>query len=181
MNPFFKRGTRGALGAATGAALIASLFAATACGKQCDRNPDELPVTWNAGTTTNPGRPSASYESAGWSGPYLDFPAGRTYRFNHALGDCPKTILIYGAFNPSPVVTTNSGHTSAGSAIIIGNQANVTRVTSTTFDVRNDTCSDVFIRAEASDPGSSGCTSFTDAAVVDARPVTDRAAHDAGQ
>ena len=146
-------------------ALVAGLVSlgapfTTGCGTQCERNPNEAPVPFDAGNTTNPGTPYASYESSGWDGPYLDFPPGRTYRFMHHLGDCPKSIEVWGSFNNrEPVVATHEKtKPMGGSAEIVGNQATVERVTSTAIEIRNDTCSDVLIRVVASEPGSSHCT-----------------------
>jgi hypothetical protein len=66
------------------------------------------------------------------------------------------------AFDVSPVAGSNSGKQPSGSAPAAGNQFTIERVTPTTLDVRNDTCSDVLLRVYASDPDFSGvaCSPF---------------------
>jgi hypothetical protein len=117
----------------------------TGCGNQCDRNPDAPPVVYNGGTTRN-----GVYDSApSWNG-YLDFPPGRTYRFVHHLGGIPQNITPYVAFETNPVNLSNDGSPGSGTTSIVGNQFTINRVTATTFDVFNDTCSDIQLRVTAS-------------------------------
>jgi len=134
------------------AGALASSVVTVACGNQCDRNPNEPAVLYTAGTTLNPGTPFASYESSPGEGPYLPFPAGRTYRFTHGLGGTPTQWGMYVSFSPSPIAATDGGRTRGGSAICAGNQCTIERVTPTVFEVRNDTCSDVYLRVAVSLP-----------------------------
>ena len=53
---------------------------------------------------------------------------------------------------PDPVETSNDGSVGSGATPAAGNQFTVLRVTDTTFDVYNDTCSDVKLRVVASRP-----------------------------
>ena len=131
---------------------LGASFITVACGTQCDRNPDEPAVLYTEGNTVNAGTPSASYETSPWNGPYLPFPPGRTYRFPHGLGGVPRHLDAYVSFNPSPVSTTDGGRAHGGSAWCAGNQCTVERATDTIFEVRNDTCSDVYLRMVASEP-----------------------------
>jgi hypothetical protein len=110
------------------------------CGTQCDRNPNEPPIRWTGGKVL-----SGAYASSDWSGPWLDFPPGRTYRFVHGLGGVPAVIQGWFSFDANPV----SG---GGAVLAAGNQFTIEHPTTTYFDARNDTCSDVFLRVVASSP-----------------------------
>lgn len=115
-------------------------FLSTGCGGNgCDRTPGVPPIKFDGGDNPGPG----FYESAPVTGPYLDFPGGRTYRFVHHLGGVP-TPTAYFSFDEYPG--------SAGFVQASGNQATYTAVTSEYIDVRNDTCSDVRIRVTAEVP-----------------------------
>ena len=85
---------------------------------------------------------SGTYESAPWEGPFLDFPAGRSYLFIHGLGSAPQTVSVYFSFD-------DVGGSSTPAA---GNQATIEEVTAEHVHVRNDTCSHVYVRVTASDP-----------------------------
>jgi hypothetical protein len=134
------------------AGVFTSSVVAVGCGTQCDRNPDDPPVLYTEGTTTNPGTPSAFYETSPQEGPYLPFPPGRTYRFTHGLGGPPRHWEADIAFNPSPVATTDGGRARGGTARCAGNQCTLERTTDTVLEIRNDTCSDVWLRVTASHP-----------------------------
>ena len=126
-------------------AAIAAGSSALSCGTQCDRNPDEPPVVYRGGVT-NAAR--GTYFSAPYDGPYLDFPPGRTYRFFHGLGGKPQMVRAWLSFAEYP----GQGDSPEGFVEAAGNQATFEGATSDYVDVRNDTCSDVRIRIEASDP-----------------------------
>jgi hypothetical protein len=138
-----------------GAALASSL-ATAGCGELCDRNPGAPPVPYSSGNVNNVGTPYAWYETSGWTGTYLAFPPGRTYRITHQLGACPAKVDAYFAFDVAPVAGSNMGKQPSGSAPAAGNQFTIERVTPETLDVRNDTCSDVRLRVVASDPDFTG-------------------------
>lgn len=134
------------------AGAFASSVVTVACGNQCERNPDEPAVLYTEGRTLNPGTPFAAYDSSPGDGPYLPFPPGRTYRFTHGLGGTPTAWEADIAFSPSPVATTDGGRTRGGAARCAGNQCTLERKTPTVLELRNDTCSDVYIRVTASLP-----------------------------
>jgi len=115
----------------------------TACSTTCDRTPDEDPVVYTSGTTRG-----AVYESAPPDGPFLYFPAGRTYRLVHGLGVVPTGYQSYLAFDDQPGSFVESA----------GNQMTFDEWTATHVDVRNDTCSDVYVRVLlwAPSPGAGG-------------------------
>lgn len=114
-------------------ALLAAWCAcfAPACGPDCDRNPDEPPVEYTEGTTTD-----GVYESAPPEGPFLHFPSGRTYRLAHGLGQVPTACSSYLAHDEYP----------ASFAEGAGNQVTFEAWTAAHVDIRNDTCSDVRLR-----------------------------------
>jgi hypothetical protein len=145
-------------------AFVWASFGAVGCGNQCDKDPSAPPVDYKAGTTTD-----GVYSSAPLSGPYLPFPPGRTYRFWHNLGGCPARVVGMFSFDEYPVSTSNTGPELSGAAPAGGNQFTVERITSTTFDVRNDTCSDVRVQVTLSDPGP--CPGSTSTPPKDAGPT----------
>ena len=148
-----------ALGALGRTLLVLGFVAG--CGTECDRHPGEPPIRWTAGGTD-----AGAYTSSSWSGPWLDFPPGRSYRFMHGLGGPPGNIQGWFSFDANPL----SG---GGAVIAAGNQFTIENVTATFFDARNDTCSDVFLRVLASDPDLSsrgGAPGARDASVGDAAP-----------
>ena len=134
------------------AGVFTSSVVAVGCGTQCDRNPNDPAVLYTEGITTDLGTPDAFYESSPPGGPYLPFPPGRTYRFTHGLGGPPGGWTAYLAFNPSPVATTDGGRARGGTVTCAGNQCTYERVTDSVFELRNDTCSDVWLRVTAEHP-----------------------------
>jgi hypothetical protein len=163
--------TRGALAVV---ALVAALVGAAGCKTQCNRDPDEPPVVFTGGSTAG-----GVYESSSWAGEYLDFPPGRTYRFVHDLGGVPRTIEFYFSFSSTPVPGPDADPSArqGGTVPAAGNQATIEAVTAKTFDVRNDSCSDIHLRVVARDPwpiapdAEGGPTGPTDAgADADAAP-----------
>jgi len=132
-------------------ALVASLHAG--CGSQCDRHPAEPPVVFEDGVTD---LAAGSYTSSPnatnpWEGPWLEFPPGRTYRFPHGLGSAPRAIAYYFAFSPNPLADDGSGQT-GGFIQGSGNQGTIQAITDDHVDIRNDTCSSVFLMVRLEDP-----------------------------
>lgn len=135
--------------------VTAVLFAALqpACGSQCDRHPDEPPVVFKDGVTDQSAHVYVSGSNAKnpWLGPWLDFPPGRTYRFPHRLGGVPRQIDIWFSFSPNPIADNPEGE-SSGFVAGAGNQATVQFVDDDHIDIRNDTCSDVWLMVSLSEP-----------------------------
>lgn len=152
--------------AVLGATLASVLATAPACSTQCDRHPDQPPTVFRGGTTHDDW-----YESSPVNGPFLDFAPGRTYRFIHGLGGPPQNLECYFSFNPYPV---DGGVNSPGFVNGGGNQCTYQDGTATFFDVRNDTCSEVWLRVFASDPWPLGDASASSSAP----PKTGADAHD---
>ncbi len=125
--------------------VVSTSSLSTGCGAGCDRTPGGPPVQWSGGTTD---KVHQTYESAPISGPYLDFPGGRTYRFFHGLAGVPQNVIPYFSFDAYPTPPDNPG----GLVIGAGNQATIEAVNTTYIDIRNDTCSDVRLRIYADAP-----------------------------
>jgi hypothetical protein len=144
-----ERGYRTATGYVAAASFVIATCC-TGCGASCDRDKGDA-VRFEGGTTDTA---AGVYETSPWQGPYLDFPAGRTYRLIHGLGSRPRLIVPYLSFDRSPVAAPGEPRSDRNShtAIGAGNQAIIEAVTADHIDVRNDTCSDIFLRVVASDP-----------------------------
>ena len=127
--------------------LAAGVAAASAgvpgCATQCDRQPNQPAIAYRGGFTN---RAAGTYFSADNHGPFLEFPPGRTYRFYHGLGGEPEGHHTDLAFSEYPL---DGG---GGFVEAAGNQVTYEAANSEYVDVRNDTCSDVWIRVELSDP-----------------------------
>jgi hypothetical protein len=124
------------------AATLALAGASTvSCGTQCDRNPNEPPSVYKSGIKD---RAAGTYFSAEVHGPYLDFPPGRTYRFMHGLGGVPQGYQAWLAFSEHPGP--------GGFVEDAGNQVTFEAETTDYVDVRNDTCSEIWIRVGLSSP-----------------------------
>ena len=91
-----------------------------------------------------------TYESSGLYETWLHFPAGRRYQLLHALPAPPSQVLVYLAFVEHPLHEDEPGNISASS----GNAALVEAMREDFIQVRNDTCSEYFVRvvAEANAP-----------------------------
>jgi hypothetical protein len=156
------------------ATLLGVLATAPGCSTQCDRHPDQPPTVFRGGTTHDDW-----YESSPVSGPFLDFAPGRTYRFVHGLGGPPQNLECYFSFNPYPL---DGGVNSSGFVPCGTNQSTFQDDNATYFDLRNDTCSEVFLRVFASDPWplhDAGASSSTPA-TPDAGTSKDSGVRDGG-
>lgn len=135
-------------------ALCAFLAQESGCGSQCDRHPDEPPVVFEDGITDQSAHVYRSSSNAKnpWQGPWLDFPPGRTLRFPHHLGGVPQGLHCFFAFSPNPLTDNNGQGAASGFVPGGGNQCTFEDVKDDHVDIRNDTCSDVFVMVELSDP-----------------------------
>jgi hypothetical protein len=132
-------------------ALLASVQAG--CGTQCDRHPAEPPVEFKDGVTDPAARSYSSSPNTTnpFEGPWLEFPPGRTYRFPHGLGGVPRELTYWFAFSPNPLADNGTGQT-GGFVKGAGNQGTFQVVTEDHVDIRNDTCSGVFLLVRLADP-----------------------------
>jgi hypothetical protein len=124
-------------GALLGALLGAAALAACDCGRESGE-----PVYYAGGI-----RDAALtwYESSDLYGTWLHFPAGRRYRLVHGLVAAPDEVLLYLAFREDPLREGETGNITPAS----GNAALVEAVEEDYVQVRNDTCSEYYLRVVA--------------------------------
>ena len=120
----------------------------------CSRAPDSLEFC--GGTVRG-----NFYESSAWDSGYLFFPPARTIHFIHKLHAQPGGIEINLAFDDHGF----------GLAPTAGNQAIIERVTAETIDVKNDTCSDFYIRLSAERPVDDGAAGAAGSSGTDEEPT----------
>jgi hypothetical protein len=95
-----------------------------------------------AGGRTNADR--SYYETSSAEGPFLFFPAGRTYRLEHGLSETPSDYDVNLSWGEYPL---RDGFGIAESA---GNQAIFEAPIDERFiQVRNDTCAEFYLRVTA--------------------------------
>jgi len=129
-----------------GASLaLMALTSMPAC--DCGREDDD-PVYWAGGTTHG-----YTYESTGLHDTWLHFPGGRRYRLLHELRATPISVSVYLAFVQHPLPEDAGGNISAAT----GNVALIEAVTDEYIQVRNDSCSNYYVRVVAEvDPDAVG-------------------------
>lgn len=135
----------------TGLCMAPGAFATGGCGATCDRNPDEPPVRYTEGHTD---RAAGFYESSPIEGPFLHFPAGRTYELIHGLGAVPE-VTPWISFDrcPMPRPCDESDDEQSNATIAAGNIAVFEVIDDERIVVRNDTCSEIRLRIYAQVPG----------------------------
>lgn len=107
------------------------------CSTSDDSNPAEL---YTGGTTLN-----GSYQTSDWDGPLLWFPGGKRYDLQHNLGCKPANVVIFVSFSEQG----DKGGSIAPSA---GNMTILQAVDEQIIRIKNDTCSDYYLRVYADDP-----------------------------
>lgn len=115
-------------------------IAAAACDTSDDGNP---PVSYEGGTTTDEGLYYSSPLHGGW----LHFPGGKRYDLVHDLGFAPQDVDIWLSFSESGVGDKEQNSTIAPSA---GNSAVLQLVNDKLIRIKNDTCSEFWVRVVAS-------------------------------
>lgn len=147
--------------------VVAALFShAQACSPSCLGPTREF----SGGTRFTSGT-DLVYETSPPEGPLLPFEGAAYYHVHHGLGVVPYQISIGLSFNERPLDGLNGGE--APSA---GNQTVILSADCDEVLIKNDTCSDFFMRvvvranpAERADVGNdAACTSAFDAAPTDA-------------
>ncbi|MCC6904167.1 MAG: hypothetical protein IT377_34685 [Polyangiaceae bacterium] len=121
-----------------GLAGLLATSVAPACSAPCE-TADSDPVRFEGGALTADG---ATYSTSPWDGPYLHFPAGRRFQIEHQLGVTPPVVLTYVAFDEHPFAGSNASESA-------GNQTVIERVDDEIVQVRNDTCSEFWLRVVA--------------------------------
>lgn len=117
---------------------LPTLSIAAACSPPCE-TADSDPVRFVGGSVTADG---STYSTSAWEGPYLHFPSGRRFQIEHHLGVTPPIVVTYLAFGEKPLPGNNASESA-------GNQAVIERVDDEIIQVRNDTCSEFWLRVVA--------------------------------
>jgi hypothetical protein len=139
--------------------LLGCLLGITGClGPTCDR--DTGVVARYSEGVTNEAR--TFYTTGALDEPFLHFPAGRSYRLEHDLGQLPDVKMAELAFAACPFskqlgnagerprcATIDEDEDTTGIADAAGNEVVYEKVTSTYIEVRNDTCAEFFVRVSA--------------------------------
>lgn len=118
-----------------------------ACVNTCDVTPGE-PILHAGGFSEG-----GLYETGAWNADWLRFAPGTVYRFPHQLGTDRIVINVYTAFSPRPFEEQADPRGAAESA---GNLAIYESVGDDYFELRNDTCADLYLRATAFAPSPLG-------------------------
>jgi hypothetical protein len=130
MQPWTRQIRRALLG-------VALSWGAQGClGQACDTHGQDVQLY--TGGRTNPDR--SAYESSSSEGPFLFFPAGRHYRFEHNLSEAPFDYGVVLSWAEAPFESGN------GIAESAGNHAIVERFDERFIEVRADTCADLYMR-----------------------------------
>lgn len=119
---------------------IGGCIDAAACDTSDDGNP---PIAYEGGTTTEDGL----YYSSPWNGGWLHFPGGKRYDLVHNLGFQPQEVGIFLSFSENGVGNDGQGSSAAPSA---GNSSPVQLVNDEIVRIKNDTCSEFWVRVTAS-------------------------------
>jgi hypothetical protein len=117
--------------------LGALLLTGCPCGRE------DSTVLYRGGTAD-----AGTYESSSWPGPWLHFPGGRTYLLVHHLGQTPASVSVYLSFKESPGPGNNPDEPGNASQAA-GNETVIERVDANNIQVKNDTCSEFFLRVVA--------------------------------
>jgi hypothetical protein len=101
---------------------------------------------------------AGTYQSSSWQGPWLHFPGGRRYLLAHHLGQVPASVTVYLSFKEYPGPDGNPDDGPGNASQAAGNETVIEQVDAENIQVRNDTCSDFYLRvvAQASAPTDAG-------------------------
>jgi hypothetical protein len=117
--------------------LLAAADGLLGCGG-CDKESGD-PVLFQGGAVS---ASCTEYATGGFTDEYLDFPAGRSVRVEHGLGQTPTEVHSYLAFNRRPLPDSGIGNTAESA----GNQVIIEGVNDQYVQVLNDTCEDFYLR-----------------------------------
>jgi hypothetical protein len=121
---------------ASGACLIA--LGSPACGPACNTADSENPPERYEGGTVTGGQ-DRYYASSDWASGLLPFPGGKRYEIAHHLGFVPAEIAVYVSLGANAMPSTPCS----------GNTCVIQSVTADTITVKNDTCSEFWVRVVA--------------------------------
>jgi hypothetical protein len=116
-------------------ASVATCVCVACLDNSCEQI-SERPVPYTDGYTN---AQKTFYESSKSGEPFLRFPAWRVFRMRHGLTRAPATYVVYVSLRADGV-----DHTEASGNLALMN------VTDTYVEVKNDTCTDLFVRVVAS-------------------------------
>jgi len=111
-------------------------------GCPCGR--EDSTIAYDGGTAE-----AGTYQSSTWQGPWLHFPGGRRYLLAHHLGEAPASVSVYLSFKESPGPGGNADDQPGNASQAAGNETVIEQVDAQHIQVRNDTCSDFFLRVVA--------------------------------
>jgi hypothetical protein len=122
---------------AVGACLVAA--GSPACGPTCDTTDTANPAQrYDGGAVTGGANPY--YSSSEWKRGLLHFPGGKRYELVHRLGFVPAEVAVYVSF----------GDTDAPATLCSGNTCVIEAVDDKAIVIKNDTCSEFWVRVVAS-------------------------------
>lgn len=125
------------------AAVVMVCAGSTGCSSLggCDRSDGANPVIeYKQGETVG-----GYYMSSPWTGPLLEFPGAKRYRLFHELGQVPRNINCWVSFHPTGI----EGGSIAEAA---GNMCVIQEITREYIQIKNDTCSEMYVLVTASVP-----------------------------
>ncbi len=152
---------------AVGSVAVLSPLASTACfTNACDGDFQ----SFSGGALVDPN----TWQTGPIAGPWLPFPARRTWRLEFpALGRMPTEVIVWVSTVPAP--------TSGGSfTLASGNTALVTEVSGDAAVVTNDTCSELYVRVVVRAPQLGPGAPPTEGAPSDGGTVGDAGPTEAG-
>lgn len=121
----------------TASSLVYGCSALGPCDRSDDGNP---PDPYYDGTTVE-----GFYMSSEWTGPFLPFPGGKRYRFFHGLGATPMEMACWTSFN-------STGIENGSIAPPAGNMCVVQEINDEYIQIKNDTCSEMYVMVTAEAP-----------------------------
>ncbi|MEZ4222954.1 MAG: hypothetical protein R3B13_18570 [Polyangiaceae bacterium] len=119
--------------------LVLLALGGVGCAQDC-KTTSSASVVYNGGHVDST---ASVYETNAWDEPWLHFPPGRRFVFEHGLGVEPYVVNTYLSFSENPLTSSNNASESAG------NQAVIEAVTDEFVRIRNDSCADFYLRVTA--------------------------------
>ncbi|MBX3183210.1 MAG: hypothetical protein KIT72_04425 [Polyangiaceae bacterium] len=123
------------------AGVVFCTASAVSCSSPCDTGYDEARVV----EVRDIAPQGNTYASSDWEGPYFPFPAGQRYEFYHGLGRAPTVVVVNVSFEEYPLPGANVSQASGDASLIEA-------VDAEKIQVRNDTCSELWVRVSAVAP-----------------------------
>jgi hypothetical protein len=148
------------LAAWVAAAAVAVLGLTGCSGLTCDISDDGNPAEqYEGGNTYAAGTVDGFYESSPWHSGWLHFPGGQRYDLVHHLGFEPQNVNVMLSFSENGVGEDAEADTAAQAA---GNSGELQLVNDQIIRIKNDTCTEFWVRVTANGNPTKGPTA-TDA------------------